>query len=172
MTEFYKKLRLDSYNLEIPLLQSKRNIQDLLQKHGIQMEIPMDDLIIIKSRILSLDMNFYISFRFKHESLIAVSMSPEGYLEGRRLHDRYRKIQKVLKDVLGRPGNIVQMLYNYLNPDGSSFYWVDDGVRITHVLQERFGMEEIITFNLSKGKFIQPMRILNEICWWIGGVGA
>ncbi|MGM9681022.1 MAG: hypothetical protein ACI3XR_05905 [Eubacteriales bacterium] len=101
-----------------------------------------------QSKLLSLDVNFYISFQFDGEKLTAISMSPDGTLEGPALNSRYNEIQKALVNKLGHPHNPLRSIMNYLDPDSRSNCWQSNGIRIEHDLQNRFGMEEIVTIEL------------------------
>ena len=104
--------------------------------------------IIVKSKLLLLDIVFYISFQFDDEKLIAITMSPDTALDGKRLFLRYKKIQKAMETSLGYPSNRLQKLIYLLAPESSSYYWINNGIKIEHYLLNRFGMEETIRINL------------------------
>ena len=104
--------------------------------------------IVVKSKLLSLDVDFFISFQFSGERLISVTMSPNIALEGKALDCRYKKIQKALINELGYPHNWVGIIVNLLDPDNRIAYWKKDGIKIEHYLLNRFGMEEIINIKL------------------------
>ena len=54
--------------------------------------------IVVKSKLLSLDIDFFISFLFDSEKLIAITISPDQVLDGAALSCRYGKIQKALEN--------------------------------------------------------------------------
>lgn len=104
--------------------------------------------IVVKSKLLSLDVDFFISFQFNGEKLIDITMSPNTALEGKVLDCRYNKIQKALENELGHPHNRLRSIMNLLDPDNRLSYWQRDGIKIKHYLLNRFGMEEIINIKL------------------------
>ena len=112
------------------------------------MDIPTEMQIVVKSKLLSLDVDFFISFQFSGERLISITMSPNTALEGKSLDFRYKKIQKALENELGHPHNWLGAIMNLLDPDNRLSYWQKDGIKIEHYLLNRFGMEEIINIKL------------------------
>ena len=139
---------LDSFGVEIPFSKSKTDFISYFCKNNIPIDIPTEMQIVVKSKLLFLDVDFFISFQFSGERLIAITISPNTTLEGKTLDCRYKKIQKVLENELGHPHNRLRSIMNLLDPDNRLSYWKKDGIKIEHYLLNRFGMEEIINITL------------------------
>lgn len=142
-------LKLDSFEVEISFLESQKAIISFLKEKNISIDIPTERQVVIKSKILSLDTMFFITFHFNGEKLIAIAMSPDTVLEGKALYSRYNEIQKALENELGRPHNHLQLIVNLLDPDNRMARWQRSGIKIEHYLLNRFGMEETINIELS-----------------------
>ena len=141
-------LQLNSFGVEIPFSKSKTEFIGYFHKNNIPIDIPTEMQIIVESKILSLDIYFFISFQFSKEKLIAITMSPNTTLEDKALDCRYKKIQKALENELGHPHNRLMSIMNLLDPDNRLSYWQKEGIKIEHYLLNRFGMEEIINITL------------------------
>ena len=142
-------LKLDSFGVETPFSKSRTEFISSFHENNIPIDIPSEMQIVVKSKLLSLDVDFFISFQFSWEKLIAITMSPNNTaLEGKALDFRYNKIQKALENELGHPHNRLRSIMNLLDPDNRLSYWKRDGVKIKHYLLNRFGMEEIINIKL------------------------
>ena len=141
-------LKLDSFGVETSFSKSKAEFISYFHKNNIPIDMPTEIQIIVKSKLLSLDVDFFISFQFSGEKLIAITMSPNTALEGKTLDCRYKKIQKALENELGHPHNRLRSIMNLLDPDNRLSYWQRDGIKIEHYLLNRFGMEEIINIKL------------------------
>ncbi|HAU87213.1 MAG TPA: hypothetical protein DCW90_17520 [Lachnospiraceae bacterium] len=141
-------LKLDSFGVEIPFSKSKTEFINYFRKNNIPMDIPTEMQMVVKSKLLSLNVDFFISFQFSGERLISITMSPNTALEGKTLDFRYKKIQKALENELGHPHNWLGTIMNLVDPDNRSSYWQKDGIKIEHYLLNRFGMEEIINIKL------------------------
>ena len=141
-------LKLDSFGVEMPFSKSKTEFISYFHKNNIPIDMPSKMQIVIKSKLMSLDIDFFISFQFGGERLIAVTMSPDPALEGKTLDCRYKKIQKALENELGYPHNWLRSIVNLLDPDNRLSHWKKDGIKIKHYLLNRFGMEEIINIEL------------------------
>ena len=141
-------LKLDSFGVETPFSKSKTEFICYFHKNNIPIDIPSEMQIVVKSKLLSLDVDFFISFQFNGEKLIDITMSPNTALEGEVLYCRYNKIQKALENELGHPHNRLRSIMNLLDPDNRLSYWQRDGIKIKHYLLNRFGMEEIINIKL------------------------
>ncbi len=147
-TNMWNHLKLDSFEIETPFSKSRTEFIAYFQDNNISVEIPTEMQIIVKSKLLSLDIVFSISFQFSGEKLITVMMSPDAVSEGKALDCRYNKIQKALVNELGHPHIQLRSIMNLLDPDNRLSYWRKDGIRIEHYLMNRFGMEEIIKIEL------------------------
>ena len=141
-------LKLDSFGVETPFSKSRTEFISTFHENNIPIDIPTEMQIVVKSRLLSLDVDFFISFQFSGEKLIAIMMSPNAALEGKALDCRYNKIQKALEKELGHPHNRLRSIMNLLDPDNRLSYWQRDGIKIKHYLLNRFGMEEVINIKL------------------------
>ena len=119
-----------------------------MDEKNIQIDMPTKSQIVVKSKLLSLDIEFFISFQFDDEKLIAIMMSPNMVLEGRSLNSCYNKIQKALENKLGYPHSYWRSIINLLDPENRLTYWKSNGIKIEHYLFNRFGMEEIISIKL------------------------
>ena len=141
-------LKLDSFGVETPFSKSRTEFVSFFHENNVPIDIPTKTQIVVKSKLLSLDFDFYISFQFIGEGLIAITISPCKALEGKSLDCRYNKIQKALEKEIGRPINRLRSIMNLLDPDNRLSYWHRDGIEIKHYLLNRFGMEEIIDIKL------------------------
>lgn len=141
-------LKLDSFGFETPFSKSKTEFISFFHRNNIPIDIPTEMQIVVKSKLLSLDVDFFISFQFCGEKLIGITMSPNTALEGKALDCRYKKIQKGLENELGHPRNRLRSIMSLLDPDNRLSYWKRDGIKIEHYLLNRFGMEEIINIKL------------------------
>ena len=141
-------LKLDSFGVETPFSKSKTELINSFRENNIPIDIPTEMQIVVRSKLLSLDVDFFISFQFSGEKLIAITMSPNAVLEGKALDCRYNKIQKALENELGHPHNRLRSIMNLLDSDNRLSYWQRDGIKIEHYLLNRFGMEEIINIKL------------------------
>lgn len=146
----FEFLRMDSYNIEIPLSASKTDIICILKENGITISIPMDMSVVVKSTLFSLDIEFCIAFLFQEEILVSVMMSPCDFMEGKDLYSRYKQIQYALEKKLGKTTNCLWKIMNFFNPSASSMRWKTKDVFIEHYLFERFRMEEIISIQYLK----------------------
>lgn len=142
-------LKINSLNFEVPF--SKTELTRWLNENGISLIKDTEMNIVIKSKVLSLDIVFNIIFQFRDEKLISIMMSPDKFLEGEDLYLRYDEIQMVLVKELGigNTFNPLQVIINVLVPDSRSFCWKKKGAKIEHYLLNRFGMEEIISINFN-----------------------
>lgn len=151
--DMWSNLELDSFGVEIPLSQSKSGLIDFLREKGIPLHIPTEAQVVIKSKMFSFDADFLVALHFEGEKLIDITIVPEVMLEGKAMYYRYREIQQVLERELGRPGNRLRFILDFLNPDCQLSRWQRNGMKIEHYLLNRFGMEEIISIQLSsKGR--------------------
>ena len=141
-------LKLDSFGVEAHFSKSKTEFISFFYENNIPIDTPTEMQLVVKSKLLSLDVDFFISFQFSGEQLIAITMSPNTALEGRTLDCRYNKIQKALENELGHPHNRLRSIMNLLDPDNRLSYWQRDGIEIKHYLLNRFGIEEIISIKL------------------------
>ena len=141
-------LKLDSFGVETPFSKSRTEFISSFHENNIPIDIPTEMQIVVKSKLLSLDVDFFISFQFNGEKLIDITMSPNTALEGKVLDCRYNKIQKALENELGHPHNRLRSIMNLLDPDNRLSYWQRDGIKIKHYLLNRFGTEEIINIKL------------------------
>ena len=141
-------LKLDSFGVETHFSKSRTEFISSFHENNIPIDIPTEMQIVVKSKLLSLDVGFFISFQFSGERLIAITMSPSTALEGKPLDCRYKKIQKALEKELGHSHNWLRSVMNLLDPDNRLSYWQRDGIKIKHYLLNRFGMEEIINIKL------------------------
>lgn len=141
-------LKLDSFGVEAPFSKLRTELISSFHENNIPIDVPTEMQIVVKSKLLSLDVDFSISFQFSGEKLIAITMSPNKALEGKALYYRYNKIQKALENELGHPHNRLRSIMNLLDPDNRLFCWQRDGIKIKHYLLNRFGMEEIINIKL------------------------
>lgn len=144
----WEHLILDSFGVEMPFSKSKTEFISNLHENNIPIDMPTEMQIVVKSKLLFLDVDFFISFQFSGERLIAITISPNAVLEGKTLDYRYKKIQKALENELGHPHNRLRSIMNLLDPDNRLSYWQKDGIKIEHYLLNRFGMEEIISITL------------------------
>ena len=144
----WEYLMLDSFGVEMPFSKSKTEFISYSRKNNIPIDIPTEMQIVVKSKLLFLDVDFFISFQFNGERLIAITISPNTTVEGKTLDCRYKKIQKALENELGYPHNRLRSIMNLLDPDNRLSYWKKDGIKIEHYLLNRFGMEEIINITL------------------------
>lgn len=140
-------LKLDTFGVEIPFSKSKSEFISYFHKNNIPTKSPSDMQIVLKSKLMSLDVDFFISFEFSEERLISLTMSPITALEGKTLRCRYKKIQRALRNELGFPHNWWELMLNLLDPDNRVSCWQKDGIKIKHYLLNRFGMEEIINID-------------------------
>ena len=147
-SNIWEYLILDSFGVEMPFSKSKTEFISNLQENNIPIDMPTEMQIVVKSKLLFLDVDFFISFQFSGERLIAITISPNAVLEGKTLDYRYKKIQKALEHELGHPHNRLRSIMNLLDPDNRLSYWQKDGIKIEHYLLNRFGMEEIISITL------------------------
>ena len=92
-------LTLDSFGVKTPFSKSKTEFISYFHKNNIPIDIPSEMQIVVKSKLLSLDVDFFISFQFSGEKLIAVTMSPNKALEGKTFYCRYKRIQKALDEI-------------------------------------------------------------------------
>ena len=141
-------LNLDSFGVELSLSKSKTELACFFCENDIPVIMSTETQAVIKSKLLSLDIVFYISFQFSGEKLLAVTMSPDTTLEGKSLMRRFGKIQKALENELGYPYNRLMTIIYLLDSENSSFYWLRNGMRIEHYLLNRFGIEEIVSVKL------------------------
>ena len=141
-------LTLDSFGVKTPFSKSKTEFISYFHKNNIPIDIPSEMQIVVKSKLLSLDVDFFISFQFSGEKLIAVTMSPNKASEGKTFYCRYKRIQKALENELGHPHNRLRTFMNLLDPDNRLSYWKREGIKIEHYILNRFGMEEIINIKL------------------------
>ena len=141
-------LRLDSFDIEIPFSKTRTEIIKLLREKNVVIDTSVEMQVVIKSKLLSLDIVFYIVFQFDNEKLISITMSPNEFLEGNTLHSRYKEIQTALEKEFGHSCNMVQTFLNLLDPDSCSVRWQKNGIKIEHYLLNRFGMEEIVRIKL------------------------
>lgn len=144
----WTSLKLDSLEDEIPFRISKVELIKIFERNSVSFDVPDERIIIVKSSLLSLEELFYVSFQFEGEKMIAITMSPCIAVEGKELNSRYKKIQTILENELGRPYNRWRLIMNFLDPDNRLSYWMRDGRKIEHYLQDRFAMEEIINIKL------------------------
>ena len=144
----WRNLKLDSFGIETSFSKSKTEFISSFHRNNIPIDVPTEMQIVVKSKLLSLDIDFFISFQFSGEKLIAITMSPSTVLEGKALDYRYNKIQKALEKELGHPHNQLRSIMNLIDPDNRLSYWQRDGIKIKHYLLNRFGMEEIINIKL------------------------
>ena len=147
-TNIWSYFKLDSFGVEIPFSKSRTEFISSFHENNIPIDVPTEMQIVVKSKLLSLDVDFFISFQFSGEKLIAITMSPNTVLEGKALDCRYNKIQKALENELGHPHNRLRSIMNLLDPDNRLSYWQRNGIKIKHYLLNRFGMEEIINIKL------------------------
>ena len=141
-------LKLDSFGVETPFSRSRTEFISSFYANNIPIDILTEMQIVVKSKLLSLDIDFSISFQFSKEKLVAITMSPNTALEDKALNCRYNKIEKALENELGHPHNRLGSIMNFLDPDNRLSYWQRDGIKIKHYLLNRFGMEEIIDIKL------------------------
>lgn len=141
-------LKMDSFDVEISFSKSKKAIISFLKEKNISLDTPTEMQVVVKSKMLSLDVDFFIAFHFNGEKLIAITMSPDMALEGSALYSRYNEIQKALENELGHPHNRLQLIMNLLDPDSRLARWQSNGIKIEHYLLNRFEMEEIINIEL------------------------
>lgn len=146
MLEF---LTMESFDADVSFSMTKKEMIDFLQEKDIPFGMPTEMQIVVKSKILALDIDFYIDFQFKGEKLTALTMSPDMALEGKALHSRYNVIQKALENELGHSHNFLLTITNLLAPDSRLIRWHKNGIVIEHYLLNRFGMEEIINIELQ-----------------------
>ena len=144
----WEYLMLDSFGVEMLFSKSKTEFISNLRKNNIPIDMPTKMQIVVKSKLLFLDVNFFISFHFSGERLIAITISPNEVLEGKALYCRYKNIQKALENELGHPHNWLRSIMNLLDSDNRFSYWQKDGMKIEHYLLNRFGMEESINITL------------------------
>lgn len=142
-------LRLDSFDVEIPFIMTKTELCCFLKNHHITFNMPSENHVLFKSKLLALNIDFYISCQFVGEKMIAVTMAPDTYLEGKGLRCRYNKIQKAMEKELGRPWN-QQVLWNILILGWASVhpYWMYNGIKIEHYIEDRFGPTDTINIKL------------------------
>lgn len=141
-------LKLDSFGFETDFSKSRTEFISSFKENNIPMNMPTEMQIVVKSKLLSLNINFYISFQFNGDKLITITISPDTTLEGKAVGCRYNKIQKALETELGHPHNWLRAIMNLLDPDNRLSYWRINGVKIKHYLFDRFGMEEVINIEL------------------------
>lgn len=141
-------LKLESFDVELLFSNSRTELISFLNDNNIPTNMPTGRKIIVKSKLLSLDVVFYISCQFDGEKLIAITMSPDTYLEGKSLLCRYNKIQRALENELGYPRNLLWSIIYLLDPESSLYYWMRNGIKFEHYLLNRFGIEEIINIKL------------------------
>ena len=141
-------LKMDSYDVIIPFSKSKNEIAAFLKEKSIQFDSPSDEKIILKSKILLLDIEFFIFFKFECQKLTSISMAPGLILEGKALYSQYSKVQKSLVKELGYPHNVLMSIMNFLVPDSRTAQWRCNGGKIEHYLLDRFRVEEIISIKL------------------------
>lgn len=137
-------LKLDSYDVEISFPISKKEIIETFIRNNISIDMPTEKQIIVKSKLLSLDYDFFMCFYFNGEKLDGITLLLDEYLEGRGLYDRYRKVQKALENEWGRSYDLIQSIVNCLNPDGYLMRWKSNTVVAEHYLLNHFGVEEHI----------------------------
>lgn len=141
-------LKLDSFDIEIPYSQSKDLLISFLREKKISFDTPTEMQVIIKSKMFSLDANFFIAFHFNGEKLIAITIAPDVVLEGSALYCRYNYVQGALENELGRPHNRLRFILDLLDPDSRLSRWQRNGIKVEHYLLNRFGMEEVINIKL------------------------
>ena len=146
-------LKLDSFGVELQYSKPRTDLIRFFYDNDIPVNMSPKMQIVVKSKLLSLDVTFCISFQFDDENLIAITMTPDTNLEGKTLFSRYGKIQKALESELGHPCNYFRKIMNLLDPQNRSSYWFRNGVKVEHYLLNRFGMEEIINIRPIRGRF-------------------
>ena len=141
-------LKLDTFCIEVCFSQSKKTIISLLKEKNISIYTPTEMQIVIKSKLLSLDFEFSISFHFNGEKIISITLSPYTALESRALYSRYSDIQKALEIELGPPHYRSSLVMDLLSPDNRFARWQKNEIKIEHYLLNRFGLEETINIEL------------------------
>ena len=144
-------LRLDSFGIDMPLLETKAKVVDLLNNNNINADILTHDqvtLITLKSKMLALDMKFCITFQFVAETPVAITIVPGEACKNDNVYHRYKTIEKSLERRLGKPHNPLMAVTNLLDRDSCQWHWSIKGVKIKHYLLNRFGIEEIIDIKL------------------------
>ncbi len=144
VNKIYEKINLESYDIEFLRPIQKSELWDALHENNIPVKMPTNKQIVVTSKMLSLGYDFCVDFQFNDEDLVAITIAPIEYMEGKALYSRYKQIQEKLKEELGATHNILQLFVNRLNPDGSLSCWKCGNVEVKHYLFERFGMEEHI----------------------------
>lgn len=147
-TNLWNYIKLESFGVESPFSKSRTELIRFFYEKNIPMNMPTETQIVVESKLLSLDVNFFISFQFDGNKLIAITLAPNTALEGETLDYRYNKIQKALEKELGHPRNRLRSIINLLDPENRLSYWQRDGIKIEHYLLNRFGIEEIINIKL------------------------
>ena len=127
-------LKLDSFGVETPFSKSRTEFISFFHENNIPIDTPTEMHILVMSKLFSLDIDFFVSFQFRGEKLIAVTMSPNTTSEDKTLDCRYNKIQKTLENELGYPHNRMRSIMNLLDPDNRFSYWHRDGIKIEHYL--------------------------------------
>ena len=146
--KLWSHLTLDSFNVDISFSKSKQEIMVFLNEKNISMETPTEMQIIVKSKMFSLAIDFFIAFHFYDEKLKAITISPDTALKGSALYSRYRQIQKALENELGKPRNRLRAIMNLLDQDSQLAHWQGNGIKIEHYVLNRFDMEEIIKIEM------------------------
>lgn len=145
---FCNCLELNSFGVELLFSKSRSEIIRFFFENNIPTNILTKKQIIVRSKLLFLDVDFFISCQFNDDKLFSVTISPDTTLEGKPLLSQYKRIQKALENELGYPCNRWNSIFYLLSPESSSLYWLKDGVRIEHSLLNRFGLEETINIKL------------------------
>lgn len=141
-------VKIDSYNIEVDIHQSKNELITFLREKNVLFDMPTESAIMIKSNLLSLDVEFYIYFHFDSERIVAITMSPDKALQEEEMFSRYEIIQKALEVKLGIPENAMRLIMRIVDPHSRFSRWNKEGICIEHYIIDRFGLEDIISIKL------------------------
>lgn len=153
MKNLINVITLDSYGVDISLSCSKTEMLDILIECDIPYDMSRNDCCIINSKLLSMNCCFWIALHFNFEDLTTVSITPNEVpndLKKVRLH--YWEVQKKLKNILGKVNQKKSIIMEFFDPNNLYNSWTVDGVCIEHKLNNRFGMEEIISIRPIRGR--------------------
>ena len=135
-------LKLDSFGVNFLFSSTRTELIEFFNDNNISINMPSEVQIVFKSKLLLLDVVFYVSCYFDSEKLIAVTISPDTNLEGKSLICRYNKIQRAMESELGYPRNRWWSIICLFAHENRSFYWEKNGVKIEHYILKKNGTSE------------------------------
>ena len=148
-TNIWDYIKLDSFGIKIDYSKSMPDLLSFFEENKIPHDFTRKTQITTKSKLFSLDIEFFVSFEFEDERLIVIVASPCGVANNDDIKRRYNDIQKTLEKELGKPLNPLHLIINLLNPNEQLISWKKHKLKIRHFLFDRFGMEERIEIRIK-----------------------